>query len=178
MFNRILIKFKEKDARQVFENFISLSFLQGANYILPLITLPYLVRVLESDKYGLIMFAQAFIQYFVVITEYGFNLSATRLISLNRDNNTKISDIFFSVIFIKIFFMILSLFVISAIVFLISRFTADKEIYFLTFGIVIGNVLFPVWFFQGIEKMKYITVLHVLAKAIFTVLIFLFVKKI
>lgn len=172
---RAFVSVPEK--KRLLENFLSLSVLQGANYILPLVTVPYLVRILGPEKFGLIAFAQAFVQYFGVLTNYGFNLSATRKISIYRENKERVSQIFSSVIFIKFSFMLLSLLVLVALIFAIPKFNNDWMLYLFTFGMVIGNVLFPVWFFQGMERMKYITFLNLLTRCIFTVAIFVFIRK-
>jgi polysaccharide transporter, PST family len=165
------------DRKKLTENFISLSVLQGLNYILPLVTLPYLVRILGPEKYGLISFAQAFIVYFTILTDYGFNLSATREISVNREDRQKVSEIFSSVIIIKIIIGIFSFVILVLILAFIPKFTGDWLIYIYSFGMVFYNVLFPVWLFQGMERMKYITILNMVARGIFTVCIFIFIKK-
>lgn len=178
MLNSIINKVKNKpEYFRLLENFFSLSILQVANYIFPLITLPYLVRILKPEKYGLIAFAQAFIGYFMLITDYGFNFTAPREISINRDNKRKLSEIFSSVIIIKLFLFIISLFFMSLIIFLFKKFHNDWFLYYVTFSMILGNIMFPTWFFQGIEKMKFITILNIISKLLFTILIFIFVRK-
>lgn len=165
------------DKKRLISNFFSLSSVEAANYIFPLITLPYLVRVLGPDRYGLINFAGAFVYYFVLLTDYGFNLSATREISINRESKEKILVIFNSIMFVKFILMIVSLIVMLAMVFLIPKFRQDWLIYIYSFGTVLGNILFPIWLFQGMERMKLVALLNLLAKFIFVIAIFIFVKR-
>ncbi|MGB9680690.1 MAG: flippase [Minisyncoccia bacterium] len=169
--------FNSSTKKRLAENFISLSVLQAVNYIFPLITLPYLVRILGPEKFGLIAFAQAFIGYFIILTDYGFNLSATREISINRGNKEKVAEIFSSVMIVKFFLGILSFLILVSMLTFIPKFGSDWLVYIFTFGMVLGSVLFPVWFFQGMERMKYITILNIVAKGIFTVCIFIFIRK-
>lgn len=170
-------KFRSKDNKVLFENFISLVFLQIANYALPLITIPYLAYVLGVEIYGLVAGAQYLIQYFMMITDYGFNFSATRLISIHRDEKEKVSAIFSAVMIIKFLIMLICLIAVLCIVFFTEKYSDDPMIYLATFGLVFGNLIFPVWLFQGFEKMKVVTIINVVTKLIFTICIFIFVKS-
>jgi len=170
--NLIDVKYKV-----LIQNFISLFILQGLNYILPLITVPYLVRVLGPEKYGITIFAAAFMIYFQIFTDYGFNLTATRNISLNKSDKNKVGEIFSSVMTIKAVLCALSFFVMIILVFSISKFRIDYQVYMFAFIMVVGNALFPVWLFQGMEQMKYITYVNIIVKSVFTIIIFVIVRN-
>ena len=171
-----MIKITEEKKR-LLSNFFSLSTLQALNMILPLITLPYLVRVLGVENFGLINFVLSIIMCFDILVSFGFELSATREVSINRDNIKKLSEIFSSVLLIKGLLAIISFIILFVMIMTISTFQEYALLYYVTFGLIIGNILFPIWFFQGIERMEYITYINVITRSIFTILIFVFVKQ-
>src|SRR5579864_8134340 len=115
--------------RKLLGNMFWLYGLQGLNYLIPLAVLPYLVRVLGVERYGLVAFAQAFAQYFVILTDYGFNLSATKRIALMRDRHDEVSSLYWSVILIKLALMLLGAVVVAAVLALVPRFRADASLY-------------------------------------------------
>lgn len=177
MFSFIKRFLEKAEYKKILENIASLTGLQFASYILPLITLPYLTYVLGPDKFGLTQYAISLITYFQMFTDYGFNLSATRELAIVREDSSKVSEIFNSVMFIKIMLCALSFLILLAIVLFIPKFGIDADVYILTFGIVVGNVLFPTWLFQGMEYMKYTSILNIIGKLIFTVLIFVMIHQ-
>ena len=176
MLHKLKIIANTEDKKRLLSNFFSLSLLQLFTYVLPLLTLPYLVRVLGTEKFGLVMFAQAFIIFFNILVDYGFNLSATREVAVNRESKEKLTEIFSSVMSIKFILIVISFAILSIVIFLFDNFSDNIDLFYLTFLWVIGQALFPVWYFQGLEKMKYITIVNVTSKLIFTIAIFIFIK--
>ena len=167
----------KSELKKLFSNFFSLSVLQIVSYILPLFTLPYLVGVLGSEHFGILAFASSTVAFFKITTDYGFNLSATKQVSIYRNDINKLSEIFNSVMFIKLSLTLICFILLFLLLISFDKFSTNRLIYLYTYGTVIGHTLFPVWFFQGLEKMKFITVLNSLSKLIFTILIFVFVKS-
>ena len=167
--------FNSKDGRTVAGNYTALLFIQGANVILPLIALPYLVRTLGAERFGLVMIAQTMGVFLTIIVDFGFNISATREVSLLRNNRTKLSQLYWNVFFVKLCLVIATFLIVLVLINFVDRFQVEPLVYLLSFGMVLGHAIFPTWFFQGIERMKVITFVNVLAKVLFTVAIFFFV---
>ena len=147
-------------------NMLSLFTLQGAAYLLPLIAIPYLVRVLGPTAYGRIAFAQAFVQYFVLLTDYGFNLSATRSIALTKGDRRALSRIFSSVIAAKLCLAAVGWCVLELACLFSPDLARHHALFVVCYLAVLGNALFPVWLFQGIERMGYITAFSIAARSV------------
>jgi PST family polysaccharide transporter len=162
--------------KNLLKNFTALSLLQLSYYLFPLIILPYVVRVLGPDNYGLVQFAAAFNSYFLILCDYGFSLTGTRLISQNRNDHQNLSRIFSSIVIIRVLLFVLSFVVITVVVFSFERFRLEWPVFLLSTGIVFGNTLFPLWFFQGLEKMKYITILQIAIRTLSIIFIFILIQ--
>lgn len=158
-------------------NTLFLSLLQFLNYLIPFLTFPYLISVLGFESFGVLSLATACMVYFTLLTDYGFNFSATQQIAQSRADLAHISRIVSSVFVIKLLLLMLSALLLSLALWLFSDFFQQKIIYLLSFGVVIGSVLMPVWFFQGIEQMKHLLYLNILFKGGFTLSIFFLVTQ-
>ena len=165
-----------KDHKSLIESFLSLSVLNGINILLPLITLPYLVRTIGLSKYGAYSMVYTVIQYVLLISAYGFSYTATKQVAQNRDNISYIGVIFHSTILARLFISIPALILGLILSYLVYPWDYVL-MYIWGIGIVLGDVLNPVWLFQGYEKMRYMTYVNVICKLFFTILIFLFVRK-
>ncbi len=168
---------KERTKTLVFKNFSALMTLQLGNTVLALIIMPYLINTLGISKYGLYSFAFAISMYLVIVTDYGFGFTGVKLISVNRNNLNKVSGIFHSIQIIKIIILLILLVIYSLAILFIETLSENKELFFLSFGILIGQTIIPIWFFQGMEKMKYITVINLSIRLISLILILVFVKQ-
>lgn len=168
---------KSNDKSKVLSNIFLLGILQVTISILPLLTVPYLVRVIGVNYFGLLAFANAVIAYFNLITDFGFNLTATKEISIHRKDKNKLIEVFSSVLTIKFGLLTISLITLILLGFLFDKFGNEFHVFILSFGLVLGQMLFPQWLFQGMEKMKYVTYLSMSAKILFTISIFILVKK-
>jgi len=140
------------------------------------VTYPYLIRVIGKETYGLVLYVQSILLFVTVFINFGFSISATRQISLHINNRTEIQNIANSTLVVKSILFLISLLGIFIASEFLSFVRDNLWLFVFSMAVPFYEAVFPIWYFQGIEKMRYITVLTMLSRVLFTVLIFCFVR--
>lgn len=164
-----------KDNKVVAGNFLSLFLLKGIDFLIPLLTLPYLLRVIGSDGYGQIMFALALINYFIGFAYYGFNLTGTRFVAANKGSKMRLQYIYTVINSTRLFLCFVSSILIVGLVFSIPSFREYAILYLLFTLMIWGGALLSDWMYQGVERMKYIAILNTGLRLIFLIAVFAFI---
>ena len=162
---------------QLAHNALSLYAVQGLNFLMPLIVLPYLLRVLSPEGYGSIVFAQALLGYAAIFTDFGFNLTAARDISVARNDPRRIAAVYWTTMAAKGSLLLLCVILIGGVVAADADFRNHWRVFAACGFLVIGSSLFPAWYFQGLEKLKEAALIQAVAKCVITGCTFLLVKS-
>jgi PST family polysaccharide transporter len=163
--------------RNVFlPNYTSSFGVQIINYLVPLILIPYIVRVVGPERYGTLALATAICSLFFLITDYGYQFTAPRKIALLRDTPVELNRYFSILLSVKAL-LYLACFVFAVGITLISTYVQQYFlVYFFSFIAVAGDAFSPTYLFQGIEKIKYSLYFSALSKIFSAPAIFLLVK--
>ena len=176
-FVTLLNKRKNNEIKTVIKNFISLSSLNLLSFIFPIILIPFLTRKIGIEFYGQFVFSYTIFQYCLLFVNFGFDYSATKLISINRDDKLLVSDILTNITLIRFIIAVFASLVLILTFVFIPILSKYKLLYFMGLGILLGQAITPFWLFQGIEKMGYITFINLFTRAISTGFIFLFIQN-
>jgi len=150
---------------------------QITGYVLPLVTLPYLTRVLGPANFGLMALGTALALYFYVITEYGFAVTGTRQIAIVQDDIEQVSRTYSAIMACKLSLLAACFLTLSALVLLVPQLRLHWALYFISFLQVIGWCLSPSWLFQGMQRIRLVAYSDYGAKLVSVGLIFLLVHK-
>ncbi|PAY55834.1 hypothetical protein A8C40_06475 [Ligilactobacillus salivarius] len=161
---------------KVTKNTIMLYIMNIAQLILPLVTLPYLTRVLTVDNYGVVNYVKSIMTYMQIIIEFGFILSATKDIVKAGNDKKIIGEITGNVILGKILLSLLSLIVLIIFTIFVPILKNNVAFTMLSFIPIFLSTFLIDFFFRGIEKMEVITIRYIVMKSISTLLTFLFVR--
>ena len=177
MINKIKAAAKNLDNKRLAKNFVSLAILKGFDYLVPLITMPYLIRTVGLELYGLSAFALSLAIYFGAIMQFGFGVSAVREVATHRNDIKKLSSIYSETLSVSILLTLICLAIFSCLVINIDELYKYRHLYLYSFFFISMQSLFPVWFFQGMEEMKYITYINLLSRLFFLVSLLILITE-
>lgn len=150
---------------------------QVCGYILPLITLPYLTRVLGPGNFGLLAIGQALAMYFLMFSEYGFAVTGTRRVAISQGDRRQAAREYSTIMGCKLLLIVAGFLVMVGLLVAIPALGTEWRLYVLSFLIVAGWGLSPNWYFQGMQRMKYVAYSDYGAKILSVVLIFILVRR-
>lgn len=157
---------------KVVENYAFMTILQVLNICFYLLIYPFLIRVLGAESYGLYAFAIAVVTLFITFVSFGFDLPAAKKIAENIDNKEIMSQVLSEVTATKVLLEMIALIIYSCL-FLISAKMRDNALLFaIVFAQTITSIVFPQWYFQGVQRMRVVTYIQVAFK--FATLPFIF----
>lgn len=163
--------------KTLYKNIVSLGVLQVANYLIPFLVLPIISRILGASLFGSVSYAQNIVTYLTLLINYGFEYSATRQISIAREDKAKTDVIFWSVIAAKGMLLILSFAILAVLPFCMERVACDPKLYIYTALANIGIVFFPTWYLQGVQQMDKMAWANFFTKLLGAVLVLSLVRE-
>lgn len=163
------------DYKIILKNFSYLSIMRAINIGFKFFLVAYLIRVLGNQNYGLVTWLDSVIQFFLMFINFGFNVYAAKYIVDNKSNTKRINEITSSILTIKLLLFLVSFIAVYTISFSDS-FDSHRPLFLLLIVCGVGEVLFPIWYFQGKENLKPATIIVFVSRLLLVIGTFFLVK--
>jgi PST family polysaccharide transporter len=160
----------------VFRNFVSLATIQGANLLAPLLTLPYLARMIGFEGLGILATAAATCAWLGILIDWGFNLTATRAVATRSHDVEEVARIVSAVTAAKVVLMLLSAAVLAVLLAAVPSVRQYGAVYVFSFAFVVAQAMLPAWAFQGMQRMGSVAAINAAAKLVSAALVLLLVQ--
>jgi PST family polysaccharide transporter len=161
---------------KVIENYFFMTALQIISSAFGILIYPYLIRILGPESYGLYVFSLSVTSYFVSFISFGFSFPAAKAVVENKDNLQAKNDIISCVFTAKIYLALISALIFSGLIFFVPAMHKNWFIFSVSFPQIIAEILFPVWYFQGIQKMRVVTYIQLGFRLATLPFVFIFIK--
>jgi O-antigen/teichoic acid export membrane protein len=158
-------------------NIAALGVVQVGTYLIPLITLPYVTRVLGIETWGTVALVQIVLGYFILVTNWGFPMSGTRKVAAYRNEPDRVTDIFLAAWAAQWLICGIAILILVLLVLFVPFFNRYAAYFVWGVGSIISSVLFPVWFLNGLERMRQVATIQIATRAAAVPLIFLFIHR-
>lgn len=161
---------------RVFSNILGLTILKGADLMLPLILLPYLVKSIGLEGYGVFSLALAYSLYVGALVQYGFNITAARDLARAIDDGREAAEIVTSILAAQACLAIAGMGLTGLVIALVPSFADQWQTYTAAIIYTVLRMLFPGWLFQATGDMRVVAVAGLAVRAVLVVSILLLVK--
>lgn len=158
-----------KQKEGLLKNITSVGFVQIANYVFPMITIPIVARIIGPDKLGVINFNASFVAYFTLLIGFGFDLTATRKIAADPENEEKRNQVFSEVLTSQSLLFLASVVIFTVALYSIPELEGEKLVAVFTFLTCLATLFTQNWLFQAMQDLPKVAVLNVVSKVVFTV---------
>lgn len=168
---------KNNQIRSIKYNFVMNLILTASNFLFPLITFPYVSRVLQVEANGIIAYVTSIVSYFSLVASLGIPTYGIRAAATVRDDKRKLSKVVQELLIINIVLVGLVLIIYFIMIFTVPSMLVYRELFYINAIGIILNVLGVNWFFQAIEQYDYITVRSIIFRVLSIALMFIFVHQ-
>lgn len=159
------------------KNFFYSSILTTACYIFPMITFPYVSRVLGVTNIGICNFVDSIISYFVLFSMLGIQNMGVREIARNRGDKAALSNSFFSIIALNLMLVAVAGSALVISIQVVPQFAEHKALMYIGLAKLLVTASMIDWFYRGLECFKYITVRSVVIRCFYVVAVFVFIRS-
>jgi len=168
--------FQSPRKKQFINNFLNYSLFQASKYIVPFVTIPYIIYVLGIEKFGIISFAQGVTNYIRVGVDYGWNILGVQYIARASENETEQGQILSTILVQQLLLSFAGFIILFASILLISKYSDNAFVFIAAYGLVPGNMLIAPWYFVGMQKVKFLNQSFLIARLLYVLAIVLFLK--
>ncbi len=158
------------------KNFFYSSILTTANYLFPLLTFPYVSRVLGVTNIGIVNFVDSIINYFVLASMMGIGIVGIREIANNKGNQEKLDQAFSGLFWLNTITTAIALFVLIAATLCIDQLLGHWHLMLIGALKLIMSYMLIEWLYKGMEQFKYITIRTLFVKIGYVAMVFCFVR--
>jgi len=159
------------------KNYGALTIIQASNFLLPFLTLPFIVRTIGPERFGAINFSIAIVTYFILFINFGFDFTATRRVAQNREDKNMINELFSQIFYSRILLFALSVLLFCILFATIPQMNRHPMVSIFIFGSCLANVFTPNWLFQGLQVIHKTALFNFMAKLVFCVSIIFLIRQ-
>lgn len=171
-----------REARRLFSssqkgNFLIYGVGQAFNLLSTLVVAPHIIAVCGEDGFGKVGLGFALALFLILVVDYAFDVKGTKQVAENRGNVPQLQEILNTAVFCKMILFCVALAIALILIGTLDFFRSESALFLLSMTIVLAQVFTPVWFFQGLEAYKMVSVVNIISKTFWVLSVFAFVSQ-